>query len=110
MAVRVDIYHHLTLDKGMLAAVAGALHSALDAQTEQIMGALEDKVAEINQAIAAEKDEVSARIADLSSQVDALKAQVAGGADQAAVLAMLDGIKAGVEGIFTPATPVNPAP
>jgi predicted nucleic acid-binding Zn-ribbon protein len=66
------------------------------------MADLKAKLEEIKATIAAESAEVAEAVADLGGKIDELKAALeAGTVEKEALLAELDVIKAGVEGIFT---------
>lgn len=66
---------------------------------EEVMGLIEDKIAEIKAAIAEEKVEVSGKIVALEAKIQELiDAQ---GGDSPELVAALEEIKVGVQGIFT---------
>lgn len=77
---------------------------------ESQVAELAAKLEELKAAIVAEQSEVAAEVAGLAAKIDELKAACeAGHIEKANLLAELDAIKAGVEGIFTPPAP-EPAP
>jgi chromosome segregation ATPase len=82
---------------------------------ESQMADLQAKLDEIKATIEAEKAEVATELADLGGKIDALKAEIeAGKMDETVLIAGLDEIKAGVEGIFSktvepPVEPETPA-
>ena len=78
---------------------------------ESQMADLQAKFDEIKATIAAEKAEVAEAVADLGTKIDALKTEIeAGKTDEAALVASLDEIKLGVEGIFSKAVEPTPEP
>lgn len=71
---------------------------------------LQAKLDVLRASVASEAAEVKGAIDELKTQVADLKAQVENGLDQSAIASALGDLQSQIESIYTPDTPVTPAP